>query len=189
MVMVILAIASALLVPALRGFAISRASDSAAMQVLTLSQYARTAAVNQGQTYRMNFDTDQSKVWLTMLDPTTGTYVAPPNDFGTVYTLPSGMRMSVSVVPQPTTLLMLPTTATQTVLVPTPPYGQPVATDGNPIIQVAHDTNAGVYMEFQPSGRVDPAIVKLTDKQRGEIDLGCQTSTESMHVLSSQEMR
>jgi len=187
LVMVILAIASALIVPSLRGFAISRASDSAATQIVTLAQYARTQAISQGKTYRLNFDVEKGEVWLTMLEVGSGNYIPPPNDFGNRYPLPSGMKMTVDLIPQPNTVLMVPLTVVQNTVQPVVPYGQLVAPQTNQIIQNAHAD--GTYMEFQSGGRTDPVFVTLIDKLGKEIDLGCQSATETLHVLTATETK
>jgi type II secretory pathway pseudopilin PulG len=187
LVMVLLAIAAAILVPSLSGFVVSRQTDAAVMQVVSLAQYARNQAVSEGRFYRLNYDTQKNQVWITMLDAPTDTYVSPNNEFGKVVTLPAGMKMDVDVFPQPNTLLVVPSTVQQNTVSPSVPYGQLVATMSNAIVENVHDK--GTYTEFQPSGRTDPTHVRLTDKAGREIDLGCATALESLHVLSAREMK
>jgi prepilin-type N-terminal cleavage/methylation domain-containing protein len=188
LVMVILAIASAIIVPTLRGFAISRASASAAQQILSYARYARTQSISQGRIYRLNFDVKANDVWLTTLDENTGNYVPPPNEFGIHSALPDKMRMTVDVIPQPEIGFVVDTTTVQESTVNmSVPFGQPVAPETNPILEIQHA--GGTYIEFQPSGRCDPSHVQLTDSQGRVFDLGNATSTEAMHLLSEAEMR
>jgi prepilin-type N-terminal cleavage/methylation domain-containing protein len=187
MVMVILAIAAAIVVPTLRGFALSRATESATEQVLTLAHYGRTQAINEGRNFHLNFDTRAGQVWLTALDQNTNTYIPPTNEYGDRYTLPRGISLTVDVDPQPNTGLVQPASIQQSTVTPTPLYGQPIAAQSNAIIQNQHTD--GTYMEFQPSGRNDPAHMQLTDSLGTTVNLGCSTATESLHVLTSVELK
>jgi prepilin-type N-terminal cleavage/methylation domain-containing protein len=187
MVMVILAIAAAIVVPTIRGFALSRATESATEQVLTLSHYGRSQSISEGRNFRLNFDARAGQVWLTALDQTTNTYQPVTNEFGERYTLPKGIKLSVDVAPQPNTVLLVPASVQQSTVTPSPIYGQPIAPQSNAIIENQHDE--GTYMEFQPSGRNDLAHLQLTDTLGATINLGCSSATEPLHVLTSVELR
>jgi hypothetical protein len=50
-------------------------------------------------------------------------------------------------------------------------------------------TDGGTYIEFQPSSRVDPVLVRLTDRNGKEIDMGCATALEPFHRLTKSEMQ
>jgi prepilin-type N-terminal cleavage/methylation domain-containing protein len=184
LVMVIMAVAAALVIPSLRGFTIARTTDNATTLILSLAEYARVQAVSEGRDYRLNFDTQSETVWLTVLDD--GTYGPPNNDYNEHFKLPKGMVMTVSVVPQPNTLPVIPTDAQQITAVPIVPFGQPVA-EANSVVQIQH--TAGTYIDFFPNGRTDPALIILADQLGKQVNLGNQTSTEAMHLLSKEEMQ
>jgi prepilin-type N-terminal cleavage/methylation domain-containing protein len=185
LVMVILAIAAAMIVPSLISFAIGRATDNASTQILNLSTYARTQAISEGRTYRLNFDPQAEAIWLTA--GTAGVFAAPVNDFGARFSLPQGIKMDVDVTPQPNTELIVSTDVQQIPTQIEQPFGQPLSATANNLIQIPHTD--GTYVEFQPSGRTDPVHIKLTDKLGKVIDLGLATSTDVMHVLSAGEMQ
>src|SRR3972149_3661562 len=60
LVMVILSTVLAMAAPSLRGFFASRQIQDAAAQILALTQFARSQAVSEGTTYRLNFDPDEA---------------------------------------------------------------------------------------------------------------------------------
>lgn len=184
LVMVIMATAAALIIPSLRGFTIARTTDNATTLILSLAEYARTQAASEGRNYRLNFDTQTETVWLTTLD--NGAYTGPTNDYDEHFALPKGMTMSVNIIPQPSTLLVVPFGVQPLTVVPTPPFGQPIA-PANSMVQLPHTT--GSYIDFLPNGRTDPALITLTDQLGKQVSLGNQTTTEAIHVLSKGEMQ
>jgi prepilin-type N-terminal cleavage/methylation domain-containing protein len=184
LVMVILAIAAAMVVPSLHTFAVSRRTDNAVTTVLALSNYARVHSISEGRTYRLNFDQSANSLSLTCQNA--GVYQPPKGDFGEKFPMPEGVRLTATVTPQPNMLLVVQPNVTQTTDQPAMPFGQPLAQQNN-IVTNQHD--AGIYMEFQPNGRVDPTLVTLTDKLGKVVNIGCQSSTETMHVLSKTEMQ
>lgn len=185
LVMLILAIAAAMVVPSLRTFAIARRTDNIVTSLLTLANYARIHAINEGRTYRMNFDTQAHSVWLTVQNG--AVYEAPKSEFGDKVALPDGVSMNVTVVVMPNTLLMLPTNAQVTAVTPPTPFGRALA-QPNSVMQVAH-SDPGTYTEFQPNGRMDPILVRLTDSLGRQVNLGSQTTTETLHLLDKTELQ
>ena len=63
--MAILTIVVAIAAPKLAGFATGRKTNYAAVQIVALAKYARTEAINEGQTYRLNFDTSANPPHVT----------------------------------------------------------------------------------------------------------------------------
>lgn len=61
--------------------------------------------------------------------------------------------------------------------------------------EVTIDWNApqqqdGQYIQFLPTGRTDPATIRLTDTSGGAvIQIGCLTATERYHVLTQDEIQ
>jgi len=88
LVMVIICTALGMAAPSLRGFFTSRQTTDAAAQIVALAQYARTSAIAQGRTFRLNVDTRQGAYWLTA--QTGGAFQPLASDFGRVFRLPEG---------------------------------------------------------------------------------------------------
>jgi Tfp pilus assembly protein FimT len=55
---------------------------------VALAHYARTRAIADAFTYRLNLDTDQNTYWLTA--QTGGAFATLPSEFGRVFSLPEG---------------------------------------------------------------------------------------------------
>jgi prepilin-type N-terminal cleavage/methylation domain-containing protein len=186
LVLLILAVAAAMVVPSLSNFALGRSTENTAQQILNLALYARSQCVSEARTYHMNFDTTAGQIWLTVGN-SSGVFQPPPNSFGQKYTVPKGMKIAVAVTLQPNTQLVMNPLIVPTDAQPAPAFGQPVIPLVNTVMQIAH--TSGTYIEFQSTGRTDPAIIKLTDNRGKEIDLGLATATEVMHRLTPAEMR
>ena len=86
LVMVILSTVLAMAAPSLRGFFASRQIHDAAAQILALTQFARSQAVCEGTTYRLNFDKDEATYWLTANQ--SGVFEELGIEFGRVFELP-----------------------------------------------------------------------------------------------------
>ena len=184
LVMLIMAVMAALIVPSLGAFARGRAAGNTATQMMALARFARSQAVADGTTYRLQLDPQGRTYQLTMQQG--GAYVPVPGDFGEQNNLPDGVSMDVNITPQPNVLLVPPSDQTQTNEIATPPIGQPIA-QANTVVTNQHQ--GGQYVEFDPSGRTDPVYIKISDASGHRIDLGCASSTEQMHVLTAGEMQ
>jgi Tfp pilus assembly protein FimT len=184
--MLILAITAAMVVPSLASFAITRSTDNAVQEIVNQAQYARTQCIAQGKTYRLNFDTQAGQTWLTVSNA--GVFQPVSSDIGNKATIASGMKMDVQVTIMPNTnwIMAQNVTATDAQLVPA--FGQNVWPLNNTIMQLPR-TDPGTYIEFQPSGRTDPVLIRLTDRHGREIDLGLATTTEALHILKPEEMK
>jgi type II secretion system protein H len=86
LVMVIISTVLAMAAPSLRGFFSSRKIHDAAANILTLIRYARTQAITEGQTYRLNFDYEKSVYWLT--SNAEGAFSVLKCEFGREFLLP-----------------------------------------------------------------------------------------------------
>jgi Tfp pilus assembly protein FimT len=177
------------IVPKLVNFRIGRSSANTAQQLVSLANYARTQAVAEGRTYRMNFDANAGQFWLTAADDS-GVYQPAPGDYGQKTAVADGAKMSVTVDPTPNVQMTLPATVQQQAITPAPPVADPNATSSqsNTLMANQRDAKDGTYVEFEPSGRCDVAIVTLTDRLRDVIRIGCPSDTESYHVLAPGEM-
>jgi prepilin-type N-terminal cleavage/methylation domain-containing protein len=95
LVMAIMAFFAAMIAPSLVSFATSRANNNSATMILALTGYARAEAINEGCTYRLNFDPSSSAVWLTMADG--AVYNPPPGDYGTRVQLSGGATLTLDI--------------------------------------------------------------------------------------------
>ena len=181
--MAILAILSAVVVPTLWAFASGRRAGDAAVTIVALSNYARSQAVSEGTVYRLNFDPAAAQVWLTVQQD--GAFVAPADEHAQRFDLPPGVRLSVEVTPAAVAVPIARPDVTQELAASPPPFGTAVATP-NTLVQVPHD-GGGTYVQFAPSGRTDPCLVRLTDAQGYVVTLGCGTATDVIHVLKPGE--
>ncbi len=184
LVMLIIAIAAGMLAPALGAFTAGRAVDNISRQIVALAQYAHTQAISQARTYRLNFDQGSRQFWLTA-DDGAGAFNPPKGEFSTRYTAPEGVRMSVQITPQPNTNLLLPENVQQQQIPqsPTSLNGQQSGAAGS-IMQNLH--GQGLYVEFQSTGRTDPATIVLTDARGHTGQVACATPTDMFQVVSAQ---
>lgn len=93
LVMVILSTVLAMASPSLRGFFSSRKIHDAAGNILSLMRYARTQAISEGRTYRLNFDSDKGVYWLT--SNAEGAFEELYNEFGREFLLPDDTTVEV----------------------------------------------------------------------------------------------
>jgi len=141
LVMLILTFIVAMVGPQLRGFASGRTTSNAATSLLAMTHYARTQAVTQGVTYRLNYDDRARQLWISYQDGNTD--AKPSNDFATPLTLADGISVETDIPQQ----------------------------------------QNGQYVEFHPTGRTDPATIKLTDRNGATIEVGCSSATELFRII------
>jgi type II secretory pathway pseudopilin PulG len=91
LVMLILTTVLALAGPSLRGFFASRQTQDAAAQILALTQWARSQAVSNGDTVRLNFDDRERSYWLTIQRG--GSYERLETEIGRTFFLPQGTEL------------------------------------------------------------------------------------------------
>ncbi|HSU68525.1 MAG TPA: GspH/FimT family pseudopilin [Tepidisphaeraceae bacterium] len=65
LVMAILAVVVAMVAPSLSVFANGRQTNYAASRIVSMAEYARTQAINEGRIYRLNFDPSARACWIT----------------------------------------------------------------------------------------------------------------------------
>lgn len=92
LVMVVMCTVLAMAAPSLRGFFASRQTADAAAQILALTRLARTQAVAEGRTYRLNVDVEAGTYWLTAQEG--GAFKQLQTEFGRVFSLPEGTRIT-----------------------------------------------------------------------------------------------
>jgi prepilin-type N-terminal cleavage/methylation domain-containing protein len=161
LVMAILTIVVAIAAPKLAGFAIGRKTNYAAIQVVALAKYARTQAINDGRSYRLNFDTSANPpaIWLTV-QQVGQQYESPNSSWGNRVELAEGLTLRTDLTGQPSNGTNGPGAAN------------------------------GTYIEFHPDGRTGdgPVHVWITDRQDRVIEMACLSPTELFRVLDSNEM-
>jgi type II secretion system protein H len=93
LVMVIISTVLAMAAPSLRGFFSSRKTHDAASNILSLIRFARSQAITEGHTYRLNFDSDEGVYWLT--SDAEGAFSAPSTEFGREFDLPDDTTVEI----------------------------------------------------------------------------------------------
>lgn len=88
LVMVIICTVLAMAAPSLKGFFASRRTTDAAAQLVALTKFARSRAVAEGRTYRLNLDTDTGRYWLSSQEG--GAFVSSGSTLERVFSLPEG---------------------------------------------------------------------------------------------------
>jgi type II secretion system protein H len=181
-VMTIIAIVAAIVVPSLGVFSTSRQTNNAAAQMLELVQYARAQAITEGRTYRLNLDTSAMTYWLTA-DQGAGTFEAATGEHGQKYQLPSGVTMTAQITLQPNILLNktyndeseeTPQQSPQELI-----DNEQLGTAGQ--VMIAPHTD-GQYVEFQSTGREDPATITISDRFGKKVQLVCSSPSEMYHI-------
>jgi prepilin-type N-terminal cleavage/methylation domain-containing protein len=184
LVLVIIAIIAAIVMPSVSAFSAGRSSQNTALQMVVLANYARAQAAAEGRIYRLNFDTTKGTYWLTAQNG--GTFSPPLNEYNQTYQLPTGVQWDVELTAKVGTLLTVPADEQQVATQMSSSISQPSGQQ-NYLLQVQHQN--GNYIEFDPSGRTDPATIKLTDVRRGgTVEVACLSATELFHILTPQEM-
>lgn len=87
LVMVIISTVLAMAAPSLRGFFSSRKIHDAAANILSLVRYARSQAISEGLTYRLNIDSEKGVYWLT--SNREGAFSELNKEFGREFLLPA----------------------------------------------------------------------------------------------------
>jgi prepilin-type N-terminal cleavage/methylation domain-containing protein len=95
LVLAILVIVMALIAPSLQGFAAGRSGKNLATNLVAMTNYARTQAVAEGRTYRLNFDPSEHAFWLTYENGST--FDPPQNDFGRRVVVPDGVAIETTI--------------------------------------------------------------------------------------------
>jgi prepilin-type N-terminal cleavage/methylation domain-containing protein len=97
MVMLLLCVAAAIAVPAMRGFGEGQRVRGCAAQLISLGQLARTQAVTRGVSYRLNVDPESATYWLTA--ERDGVFQTLGDDFGRIFTAPDGVTIECYAPP------------------------------------------------------------------------------------------
>lgn len=167
LVLLILAIIAMMAVPSLRAYARGRDQPDTANHLVALANYARARAIADGLVVRLNIDPAAGRFWLTRRDPmdSSGAFVELGEEMGQIYTVPDGVRLEWddSIRQQ---IINDSAAANTGILLPDPPAGnQP-------------------YVEFQPSGRTDPAAIRVIGRDNSVLQVVCPSATELFRVVN-----
>jgi prepilin-type N-terminal cleavage/methylation domain-containing protein len=81
--------------PALQQFTHGQSVGNTAAQFISTTQFARSQAVSDGTTYRLNIDANAGRWWLTMDDG--NNFVAVDASYGANFTVPTDVRIESSI--------------------------------------------------------------------------------------------
>jgi general secretion pathway protein H len=94
LVLVVLAIVSAMAAPSLRGFGAGRKADEAASQFVSLTRWARTQAIADGCPYRIVIDA-AAGTWRVQVQEI-DTFIDVDGPLGKQFTAPEGVQVSTN---------------------------------------------------------------------------------------------
>src|SRR6476646_52216 len=98
LLMVIIAIVAAIAAPTLSGFGRRRRLENATNQLMAVARWARTRAISDGLVYRLNFDMNARKYWLTVqLDDGSGLFGNVQEEFGRDFTIPDDIHIAANL--------------------------------------------------------------------------------------------
>lgn len=183
-VMLIIAIMSGLLAPAIFRFAAGRGVDNFARRIVGAAQYARAQSISEARVYRLNFDRNTGQFWLTA-DAGGGNFQPPSGDFNQRYSAPDGVKMQLvqNAEAPPSPVVMLPWPSN----IQPQAYTQPA--------ELLDGTQAGTgsiwtfpqsatFVQFQPTGRTDPATILLMDSSGHSVQVSCATPTDTFREVT-----
>ncbi|MGD0388771.1 MAG: prepilin-type N-terminal cleavage/methylation domain-containing protein [Tepidisphaeraceae bacterium] len=180
LVMLIITIIAGILAPSLGRFTAGQAVNNFGRQIVGLSQYARAQSISEARVCYLNFDA--AKVYLTLDSPgakgnqlvNVGAPLSVP--------VPTGIRMQVvqnAQAAQPVMLLPWPANF-QAQAHPQPNQLLDGTAVGAGSIWVFPQNNA--FVQFQPTGRTDPATIELTDNSGHKVQVVCDLPTDRFHI-------
>lgn len=165
LVLALLALIMALAAPSLRGWARGTRFKNAADGIASTARWARSQAIVDGVVYRLEVDSTAGKYSVSKQSGQSYELVTPPggqsremgDDVKIELLSPDGSRYQTS-------------------------YVQP-STDGTTLADTA-DVQA-VY--FLPTGRTDPAMIRLQDNDGKSIVIVCSTAADNFQVFTGVE--
>ena len=168
LVMLIVAIVLSIAAPSLRMFANARPVANAAAQFVALTDYARSQAISEGRTYRLNLDPDKGLFWLTAQEG--GAFQPLEREFGRVFSLPEGTKVDWLDPPAVSTGITVPGLRLS---------GQ---TDNTPD---AAGTAARTSIAFYPDGHTETSNLRLTDRRGNTLSIVCFSPTDRFRVVAA----
>jgi prepilin-type N-terminal cleavage/methylation domain-containing protein len=184
MVMLIIAIMAGLLAPALFRFTAGRNVENFGRRIVGAAQYARAQSISEARTYRLNFDRNTGEFWLTA-DSGGGNFQPPGGDFNQHYAAPDGVRLQLvqnaEAPPSPVVMLPWPSNIQpQSFTQPTELLDGTQAGTGS----IWTFPQSNTFVQFQPTGRTDPATIQLTDNSGRSVEISCPTPTDTFREVT-----
>ncbi len=167
LVMVVITIVLSMAAPSLSGFARSRPIFDASVKFVSLSDYARSQAVAEGRVYRLNLDTETGRFWLTAQEG--GAFKELGQGMGRVFRLPDETRADWIEHPSRTAEASPPEFLSM----------------GSAESLVPRDSGDNEYIEFQPDGSAETAVIRLTDRKNNRLDITSSSPTDRFRVVTS----
>jgi prepilin-type N-terminal cleavage/methylation domain-containing protein len=180
LVMLIITIIAGILAPSLGRFTAGQALNNFGRQIVGLAQYSRAQAISEARVCYLNFGS--GKVYVTIDSP--GDKGKPLLGMGAPLSVavPTGIRMQVeqnAQTPQPVMLLPWPANF-QAQAHPQPNQLLDGTTVAAGSIWVFPPSSA--FVQFQPTGRTDPATILLTDNSGHRVQVVCDLPTDRFHI-------
>jgi len=97
LVLAIIAVCAAVVAPYLGGFARGRILPNTASEFVATARWCRLQAASEGATYRLNFDADQGKWWVTKGEG--NVFKEVDDEMGRPYILPEGLVIKTNLQP------------------------------------------------------------------------------------------
>ena len=167
LVMMIAVVVLSIAAPSLRMFANARPVANAAAQFVALTDYARSQAISEGRTYRLNLDPDKGLFWLTAQEG--GVFQPLEREFGRVFSFPEGTKMD----------WLAPLAVSTGITVPG------LRLPGQTDIQDASGTTAHTFIAFYPDGHTETSELRLTDRRGNTLSIVCFSPTERFRVVTA----
>lgn len=164
LVLMVISVVLALAAPVLRGFFASRQAADAAMNMLSLTQYARSRAMAGGAGCRLNIDCEAGTYWLTVQEG--GAYVELKEELGRRYRLPEGASVRIRQADNGAAGMGLEAT----------PAGAPSPSRQKP--------SSVSYLQFCPDGRSDATAVEIRDRDGECYELSAPSACEPFRVIT-----
>jgi type II secretion system protein H len=97
LVLAIIAVCASVVAPYLAGFTRGRVLPNTAAQFAATARWCRAQAIGEGVIYRLNFDADNGKWWVTKGEGKV--FKEVPDEMGKEYTLPEGLVIKTDLQP------------------------------------------------------------------------------------------
>ena len=177
LVLVVAATVLAIAAPTLRGFFASRGTADAALNVLSLTRWARSQAISQGSTCRLNVDDASNTCWLSV--QRAGAYVELSHELGRRFKMPEGCKISMKLDSENSESSSLRSSlGVRTNLSVRGLSGRTSSAD-----------DAGSYVQFYPTGRSDLATIEIVGRSGETFQVVCDTAVEGFRIIKPSEAK
>jgi len=185
LVMLIACVVMAITAPSLRNFLYGRKTANAVNQIVSLAGEARSKAIMEGRTYRLNMDSSNGTFWLDAQDG--GDFKELGTDAGQRYSLPDGAKAEW-VFPEGSDKTASATGANGAAMNSAGGLGLNLSQGqggAGPNGQAAAAANAsnGMSVRFYSDGRCEGGTLVVTDSLGSRIELGAPSESEQWKMM------